>query len=233
MPEHASRLGTDLYDQFEDQHPVADWGGDELFNRMPRPRAVDDAPPPRYGTTGPRLALVEPLADAPRSGVADAVDRDRRPARGVAPGAARRGPAAGGDGATPGAARRGPAAGRDGATPGAPRRGAAARPAGEQPMHARAERLGLAVAEPAPTQRWEASGAPTAPAPRGRRTTIITGNPDRAPRPLATVRAERRRPVRTPAEWVGAKPERIVAWAFVLGLLLIMIAVSTADAATL
>ena len=233
MPEHASRLGTDLYDQFEDQHPVADWGGDELFNRMPRPRAVDDAPPPRYGTTGPRLALVEPLADAPRSGAADAVDRDRRPARGVAPGAARRGPAAGGDGATPGAARRGQAAGADGATPGAPRRGATAMPAGEQPMHARAERLGLAVAEPAPTQRWEASGAPTAPAPRGRRTTIITGNPDRAPRPLATVRAERRRPVRTPAEWVGAKPERIVAWAFVLGLLLIMIAVSTADAATL
>ena len=217
MPEHARRLGTDLYDQFEDQHPVADWGGDELFNRMPRPRAVDDAPPPRYGTTGPRLALVEPLADAPRSGAADAVDRDRRPARGVAPGAARRGQAAGGDGATPGA----------------PRRGATAMPAGEQPMHARAERRGLVVAEPAPARRWEASGAPTAPASPGRRTTIITGNPDRAPRPLATVRAERRRPVRTPAEWVGAKPERIVAWAFLLGLLLIMIAVSTADAATL
>src|SRR5215216_1210415 len=106
MPEHARRLGTDLYDQFEDQHPVADWGGDELFNRMPRPRAVDDAPPPRYGTTGPRLALVEPLADAP--------------------GAARRGQAAGGDGATPGAARRGQAAGGDGATPGAARRGQAA-----------------------------------------------------------------------------------------------------------
>jgi hypothetical protein len=46
------------------------------------------------------------------------------------------------------------------------------------------------------------------------------------------VRPERRRPARTPAEWIGARPERIVAWAFVLGLLLILIAISTADAAT-
>ena len=38
------------------------------------------------------------------------------------------------------------------------------------------------------------------------------------------MRAERRRPSRTPAEWVGARPERIVGWAFALGLMLILIA---------
>ena len=48
MPEHASRFAAALFDQFEDEHPVADWGGDELFTRMPRPRAVDDAPAPRF-----------------------------------------------------------------------------------------------------------------------------------------------------------------------------------------
>jgi hypothetical protein len=67
----------------------------------------------------------------------------------------------------------------------------------------------------------------------GRRTKVITGRPEGAPRPLSLARAERRRPPRTPAEWIGARPERIVAWAFVLGLLLILIAISTADAATL
>jgi hypothetical protein len=33
-------------------------------------------------------------------------------------------------------------------------------------------------------------------------------------------------------DWIGPRPERLVAWAFVLGLLLVMIAISTADAAT-
>ena len=69
--------------------------------------------------------------------------------------------------------------------------------------------------------------------PNGRRTKVITGRPDGAPRPLSLVPAERRRPPRTPAEWIGARPERIMAWAFALGLLLILIAISTADAATL
>ena len=45
--------------------------------------------------------------------------------------------------------------------------------------------------------------------------------------------AERRRAPRTPAEFIGPRPERIMAWAFALGLLLILIAITTADAATL
>ena len=67
--------------------------------------------------------------------------------------------------------------------------------------------------------------------PNGRRTKVITGRPDGAPRPLSLVPAERRRPPRTPAEWIGPRPERIVAWAFALGLLLILIAISTAERA--
>jgi hypothetical protein len=100
-------------------------------------------------------------------------------------------------------------------------------------MRERAERLGLSVVEPA--HRGDESGAMIDPEPAGRRTKVITGHPGGAPRPrpLPTVRAERRRPARTPAEWIGARPERIVAWAFVLGLILILVAVATADAATL
>ena len=94
----------------------------------------------------------------------------------------------------------------------------------------------------AAAREWEATHSPDAGgalespperAPNGRRTTVITGRPGETPVPLPTVRTERRRPPRTPAEWIGPRPERIVAWAFALGLLLILIAISTADAATL
>jgi hypothetical protein len=193
MSEHASRAAAP-FDQFEDEHRIADWGGDELFTRMPRPRAVDDAPPPRFQaasvSAAPRrersLALVEPPADLRRDREADgsAAADDRRRASG----------------------------------------------SGEQAMRERAERLGLSVVEP--THRWDESGTMIEPEPAGRRTKVITGHPGGAPRPLPTVRTERRRPPRTPAEWIGARPERIVAWAFVLGLILILVAISTADAAT-
>ena len=91
MPEHASRAAAP-FDQFEDEHRIADWGGDELFTRMPRPRAVDDAPPPRFQAASvsaapPRersLALVEPPADLRRDREADgsAAADDRRRASG-------------------------------------------------------------------------------------------------------------------------------------------------------
>jgi hypothetical protein len=178
MPENASRLAAALYDQFEDEHQVADWGGDELFTRMPRPRPVDDAPPPRFR---PALALVDPpdaLSPSPR-------------------------------------------------TP-------------ERAMRDRAERLGLSVVEGASEpativrdadepaagrHRFDVSGAFVEP-PVGRRTRVITGHPGGTPRPLPTV-AARRRPARTPVDWIGPRPERIVGWAFVLGLVLILIALLT------
>jgi hypothetical protein len=191
MPEHASRF-IGLYDQ-QNENRIPDWGGDELFTRMPSRPAVDDAPAPRFR---PSLTVV---ADEARS-------------------------------ARPALAER----------------------TGAESMRERAERLGISVVESeepeaavespqaAAARQWEAehalsdwAGEPPERAPNGRRTTLITGRPDGAPRPLSLAPAERRRPRRTPAELIGARPERIVAWAFVLGLLLILIAISTADAATL
>ena len=84
--------------------------------------------------------------------------------------------------------------------------------------------------------RIPAGWAPVEREPGGRRTKVITGHPDDRrmprPRPLPAAAGRRRRPP-APAQWLVARPERLVAWAFVLGLLLILIAISTADAATL
>jgi hypothetical protein len=200
MPEHASRAAA-LFDQFEDEHRIADWGGDELFTGMPRPRAVDDAPPPRFR---PAVAASEP---APRAPAPAPPHRDRNLALVEAPGDPRRVGAAEEPSDRPRPSR-----------------------SGDDSMRERAERLGLSVVEP--THRWDESGAMIEPEPAGRRTKVITGHPGAAPRPLPTVRAERRRPPRTPAEWIGGRPERIVAWAFALGLILILVAVATAGAAT-
>jgi hypothetical protein len=210
MPENARRFAA-LYDQFEDEHRVADWGGDELFTRMPRPRPVDDAPAPRFR---PSLVVSEPAAPAPRRRRAPGTDAPRRALALVAPDDDRHG--------RPARERRA----------GAAERRRAAR-TGEQAMRERAERLGLAVVQPAPevVHRFDESGALIEPEPGGRPTTVITGRPGYAP--LPTVRSERRRAPRSPADWIGPRPERIVGWAFALGLLLILIAISTADAATL
>jgi hypothetical protein len=189
MPENARRSDAGLFDQFEDEHRLADWGGDELFTRMPRPRPVDDAPAPRFR---PSLVVSEP-PPAPR----------RRPLTLVEPADKREA---------------------------AVRERRAARTA-DQAMRDGAERLGLSVVEP-PSHRFDESGAMIEPEPSGRPTKVITGRPGESPRPLPVVRAERRRPSRTPAEWIGPRPERIVGWAFALGLLLILIAITTADAAT-
>ena len=110
-------------------------------------------------------------------------------------------------------------------------RRAARRPVVERQDDARHRRRARAPGGRAIVAEWErALESPAERAPNGRRTTVITGRPEGAPRPLSLVPAERRRPSRTPAEWIGPRPERIVAWAFVLGLLLILIAISTADA---
>ncbi len=204
MPEHASSrpFGAALFDQQSEEHKVADWGGDELFTRMPRPRVVDDAPPPRFRpqqleeepARSRTLMLVEPPEDRRSEPAGDEWDgpHDRR---------------------------------REGLT-------------AEQAMQERAERLGLSViegdAEPAwePTVRqpdddWDRTGA--------RPMKVLTGHPDGIPhvRSYETSPEPRRRPAKTPTEWIGARPERIMAWAFALGLLLILIAITTADAAPL
>jgi len=184
MPEHAKRF-IGLYDQ-QNENRIADWGGDELFTRMPRPRAVDDAPAPRFR---PSLVLVDtPAEPAP--------------------------PAAADPPAEP------PALTVVGDAPDDPLEGVA--------VTVRQWDGSFASEDP----RWETLLAPPDEdrAPNGRRTRVITGHPEPAPRPLSLVPAERRRPRRTPAEWIGGSPERIMAYAFLLGLILILVAISTADA---
>ena len=201
MPEHASRrFAAALFDQQSEEHRVADWGGDDLFTRMPRPRVVDDAPPPRFRPQ----QLEEPAAPRALALVAPPEDRRAEPA---------------------GDEWEGPDRRREGRT-------------AEEAMQERAERLGLSVlegdAEPdwEPTVRhpddgWDRTGE--------RPMKVLTGHPDGTsrPRPYETSPERRRRPAKTPAEWIGARPERIMAWAFALGLLLILIAITTADAAPL
>jgi hypothetical protein len=60
----------------------------------------------------------------------------------------------------------------------------------------------------------------------GRRTVKIGGRPGEL-----QASPVRRRPPRTASERLGARPDRVAAWAFVLGILLILIAVATANAA--
>jgi hypothetical protein len=219
MPEPANRFAG-LYDQ-QNENRIADWGGDELFTRMPSPRAVDDAPAPRFR---PRLELVDAPEDRRRTppGEEWSGRRDRRSEQSAEAAMVERAErlglsvvearfAAGWEAEEWAAATRDPDA-----------------PA----------RAGDAI-----VRQWDAEAAtgawdavmepPDDRAPNGRRTKVITGRPEGAPRPLSLVPAQRRRPARTPADWIGARPERIVAWAFVLGLLLILVAISTADAATL
>ncbi len=61
------------------------------------------------------------------------------------------------------------------------------------------------------------------PAPVGRRTVTVTGRPGEAALALRP-----RRPGRTIDERLAARPERIAAWAFGMGVLLILIAIVTA-----
>jgi hypothetical protein len=245
MPEHASRF-IGLYDQ-QNENRIPDWGGDELFTRMPSPPAVDDAPAPRFR---PSLALVDAPEERRRTppGEEWSGPRDRRR---TPPGEEWSGPRD--------RRRRGSAdvamreraerlgisvveSSSEAALPPREWDEAARRQSDEAPLEPVAPRDPEESPGVAAARMWEESGIacdwdralepPPERAPNGRRTTVITGRPERAPRPLSLAPAERRRPRRTPAEWIGQRPERIVAWAFVLGLLLILIAISTADAAT-
>jgi len=74
-------------------------------------------------------------------------------------------------------------------------------------------------------------------APR-RRTVEIRGRTVPAPPVPRAVEHERstelvrRRPARLPVERIGARPDRMALWALLMGLMLILVAVTTADAAT-
>jgi hypothetical protein len=200
MPEPENRAPQFVYDgESEFPHdearsarrrrPVADWGGDELFTRMPRRRAAhsesrtrrfarpeDDVAPAvpldELAPAEPEAAEAEPpLADSERQAEHEPPTEEREPRRSVA-----------------------------------------------------AERV-AERGHVAPASRASAGGVP------GRRTVVIgrTGRPE-SPHPEAPfVSVSRRRPPRTVAERIGGQPERIVGWAFALGLILILIAIATAQ----
>jgi hypothetical protein len=66
-----------------------------------------------------------------------------------------------------------------------------------------------------------------------RRTVEIRGRTVPAPAVPRTIQLDRRRPPRRAAERVGPRPDRLALWALLMGLVLILVAVSTAHAATL
>jgi hypothetical protein len=201
MQSNASRSAAVIYDQFEDDQRLADWGADELFTRMPRPRLVDDGRTPakqrRAEPARPAGAHRQRAAETRRFVAAQRAGPDRRRRRTAA---------------------------------------APARPAAEPTASAvRPKRPLELVAPPADhglTSPGEVPGAPIEPLDAASPTTTVPLRPARVPRPLPIVPSPRRRPARGVADWIGPRPERLVAWAFVLGLLLVMIAITTADAAT-
>jgi hypothetical protein len=72
--------------------------------------------------------------------------------------------------------------------------------------------------------RVKGTGAP------GRATIEIRGRTVPAPAvPRAIDAGDRRRPQRRPVERVGARPDRVAMWALLMGLLLILVALGTAD----
>ena len=83
---------------------------------------------------------------------------------------------------------------------------------------------GRDTAAPSPAgQRVKGGATP------GRRTIEIRGRTVPAPtvpRPVAT---DRRRPPRRAVERVGGRPDRVAMWALLMGLLLILVAIGTAD----
>jgi hypothetical protein len=67
-----------------------------------------------------------------------------------------------------------------------------------------------------------------------RRTIEIRGRTVPAPAvPRSSTEIERRRPTRRPVERVGARPDRVAMWAMLMGIVLILVAVGTADASVL
>jgi len=284
MPDDAGRDAAFYDRETEPRRHVADWGGDELFTRMPSRRPVHPSLLPRHRRPAPldprhrssldpsaRFARTDDDGHAPGD-APDPVGRlGRTGGEGWSPGNAphtvgrfgRTGEEGSPAGDAPDSIARSGRTDADGGAPGdgseAARRFAAAdgsevrrfaaaderRPAGGSDRFAVSDDpdapggesdLEGAIAAVARARGFNVSAPPERRAdsarghvPGGRRTVVIAGRPDGVPRP----RPQRVRPPRTVAERVGPRPERIVAWAFLLGLLLIFIAIATADAATI
>jgi len=217
MSEHEARLERDVYDHQDElspsgrrRGPVADWGvGEELFEQMPRRRFQRGEEPGRPARDR-RPAAPPERGDVPRGGVEDGrrtlqIGSDEDVPSEIAAVTADRDLEAGGPGTPETAAVEPPAARED-----------------------------LALADPpaAPPALAAPSSAPSdapvrsAQGERGRRTIKIEGRPGGARRdPGFHQGPQRLRPGRSVGERMGARPDRLAAWAFALGLLLILIAV--------
>jgi hypothetical protein len=234
MSENNARLERDLYDyEHEDprsaggrrRRPVADWGvGDDVFDHMPRNRFSRAAEgPPRERRFASRSETGERRGgrDADRADLGDG-DLGALEGRDVAEL----------DATEP--ERRRDRGEPDTAAP--ERRPAADVPRGRVDDGRRTIRIGRPEDVPseiaaitadrdigddhAPPPRADTADAP--PAPGERRTIRIGGRPEGS---LEATRAQRRRPPRTAQERVGARPDRVAAWAVALGVLLILIAI--------
>ncbi len=255
MPDDARRDAAFYDHENEPRRHVVDWGADDLFTRMPRRRTVHTPPPLRARRPEPLDPMHRPGSEptgrferldgeAPSAGDVlssgrrfAASDRDDGTGDGVPYGrrftsselrdgaspAPRRTASTDGDAETgrPGTERRGDTGVARAADDGAARRtdAGAARRDGVTPDAITPDAMTPDPWTDSVDGRWSD-------APGGRRTVVISGRPDGVARP----RPERYRPPRTVAERLGPRPERIVAWAFALGLLLIIIAIATADA---
>jgi hypothetical protein len=266
MPESENRSPQSVYDAEADfQHdetrsgrrrrPVADWGGDELFTRMPRRRSGHVVGQRRFARVdADGIDAQHPVErhDWDIEGSQDR-DRERQDAWAREEPAAERAPHARWAREELAAERAqherlrdedAPAAEREpiddwGLDPDALAAARDPRRPGPEPRRTRPE---PPSAEPAPTAGHEPA-LPDDPAPHpassrstggvpGRRTVVIgrSGRPE-SPHPEAPFASvSRRRPPRTIAERIGGQPDRIVGWAFALGLILILVAIVTSHA---
>jgi hypothetical protein len=239
MSEHQARFARDVYDHEHDEprpfgrrRAVADWDvGEELFDHLPRRRFTrgSDGRPrerrpagrpdrtapreiPRGGADdGRRTIAIDKPEDVPSEIAALTADRDLGGVDDLTPANA----------AIAGADELGPT-GRAGDLAPAGRVDDLA-PTGRADDLAPAWRADDLAATGRGDQPRRGAGPPQ------RRTVTISGRPEGARRaPRAATGPQRLQPPRTVAERMGARPERLAAWAFALGLLLILIAVITA-----
>lgn len=98
--------------------------------------------------------------------------------------------------------------------------------AARERTHVEAEPAGR---QPAPRRGGHAKGT----AIPARRTVEIRGRTVPAPAVPRVVEVDRRRPARRPIERVGTRPDRLAMWALLMGIVLILVAVGTADASVL
>jgi hypothetical protein len=213
MSEHQARLERDVYDHEHDEphgsggrrrRPVADWGvGDDVFDHMPRRRFSRAADGP------PRDRRSAAHGDGPeRRSRREDVGADQREDAEAAP--------------APKARRRTVVIDRPDDVPSEIAALTADRDLGAD----------AALEEPltsTPVPEASLRTAPVSDAPPARRTVRIGGRPEGAlPQARFHQGPQRRRPSRPVAERLGPRPERLAAWAFALGLLLILIAILSA-----